>query len=96
MKNKALLMTNEELNAFVQGVKFAAAIIEDNRARRNTSFNWIEAKKPKTTKKAIAANDARNDEIIYQVSFVNSVLSADSATFKNWLNRYFNNDLWTL
>lgn len=64
---------------FIAGVMFAAAYIEDGRARRNTSFEWIEGSKPKTPKKKINENQARNDEIKFSVDCLKHLIEDNTA-----------------
>lgn len=70
---------------FINGVKFAAAAIEDNRSRRNTSFLWIDAKKRNLTKKAVQINDARNQEAKTLFDFLRYIASS-SESIEPWIN----------
>ena len=72
-------------NDFINGVKFAAAAIEDNRSRRNTSFLWIDARKRNLTKKAVHINDARNQEAKTLVDFLRYIASTNES-IEPWIN----------
>ena len=80
---------------FIEGMKFAAALIEDNRARRQMSFEWIEGRNPKTTKRAIACNEARHNEARYLMQFIRHIIAAPDA-LKNALTEYKNNKFWKI
>lgn len=80
---------------FNNAIKFAAAAIEDNRARRNFCFEAIENRNPKTTKKAAACNKARNDEVKYLVDFLVNFV-ANYQGFNPWLEDYKNGNFWKL
>lgn len=72
-------------NDFINGVRFAAAAIEDNRSRRNTSFLWIDAKKRNLTKKAVQINDARNQEAKSLSDFLRYIASTNES-IEPWIN----------
>lgn len=72
-------------NDFLNGVRFAAAAIEDNRSRRNTSFLWIDAKKRNLTKKAVQINDARNQEAKTLFDFLRYIASSNES-IEPWIN----------
>ena len=78
---------------FLAGILFAADLIEDNRSRRNTSFNWIEGRKAKTTKTAFKMNDTRNNEAKYLSDFLRYI-AADPDSVNNALKN--KRDFWRL
>ena len=80
---------------FIEGVKFAAALIEDNRARRQFSTTWIMERNARTPKKAIAENAARHDEAKYLMRFIRYIIEKPDA-LKNALTEYKNNKFWKL
>ena len=80
-------------NDFIDGVMFAAAAIEDNRSRRNTSFLWIDAKKRNLTKKAVQINDARNQEAKALFDFLRYIASSNES-IEPWINAA--GDFWKL
>lgn len=84
-----------ETDSFIEGVKFAAALIENNRAHRQFSFEWITERKPKTTKREIACNEARHNEACYLMQFIRQIIEHPDA-LKNALTEYKNNKLWKI
>lgn len=80
---------------FIEGVKFAAALIEDNRARMNFMFQANDARNPKTTKRAIACNDARNKEAKNESDFLLHIIKPE-AGFDTWQKEYHGGKLWKL
>ena len=87
--------TPEETAAFIDGVKFAAAAIEDHRARMNFMFQANDARNPKTTKRAIACNDARNKEAKNASDFLLHIIKPE-AGFDTWQKEYHGGKLWKL
>jgi len=81
----------DDNGAFIDGVRFAAAIIEDDRARANLVFNAI-AKRKRTPARVIACNEARNDEIKHLSNKLLSILN----NLPIWKLDYKNNKLWKL
>ena len=81
--------------AFIEGVKFAAAAIQDHRARMNLCFNATARRNPKTTKRAIACNEARNKEAKNAADFL-EYITKPGAGFDRWLEEYRNGNLWRL
>lgn len=79
-------------NDFLNGVRFAAAAIEDNRARANLVFNGMRNIK-RVSKAAIEANYTRNDETRRAVSKLDYILQTNLAP---WKNDYTNGRLWKL
>lgn len=81
--------------AFIEGVKFAAAVIEDRRARISSSFEGIaQLHKTRTPKKLYAANDTRNDEIKSVCSFLEYI--TNTACYLPFFEDYKNGNLWKL
>lgn len=78
--------------AFINGVKFAAAVIEDDRARANLVFNGMRNIK-RVSKAVIEANYTRNDETRRAVSKLDYILQTNLAP---WKNDYTNGRLWKL
>ena len=72
-------------NDFLNGVRFAAAAIEDNRSRRNTSFLWTDGRKKNLTKKAVQINDARNQEAKTLFDFLRYI-ATDNESITPWIN----------
>lgn len=81
---------------FIEGVKFAAALIEDNRARMNLIFEMNEGRNPKTTKKAYQINEARNKEAKNAAGLLEHIANNNGNCFNNWLNDYKRGKLWKL
>lgn len=87
----------DKLEDFTDGVKFAAAILEDRRARSNSLFEGYKtiAKKSKpVTKKACEINAAKNKEIADSCKFLEDIITG--ASFKYWLEDYKGGKLWHL
>lgn len=85
----------EKVEDFNDGVKFAAAILEDKRARMNSCFEGLQMLHPnKTTLKAIRENQARNDEIKQATKFLHDVITG--AAFSAWYGDYKRGELWKL
>ena len=80
-------------NDFVNGVRFAADVIEDNRSRRNTSFLWTDGRKKNLTKKAVQINDARNQEAKTLFDFLRYI-ATDNESITPWINAASN--FWRL
>lgn len=78
--------------AFIEGVKFAAAVIEDNRARRNFTFNHD----GKALKRDIYANRARNEETRYFIKFLEYIMKDYRGTAYPWYEDFKNGKLWKL
>lgn len=83
----------EKLEDFNDGVKFAAAILEDRRSRSNSLFEAYKTRKP-TTRKAEEINAAKNEEIKSGCKFLDDIITG--AAFKYWLDDYKNGKLWKL
>ena len=81
--------------AFIEGVKFAAAAIQDHRARMNLCFEATARRNPKTTKRAYACNEARNKEAKNAADFL-LYITKPGAGFDRWLEDYRNGKLWKL
>lgn len=85
----------ENADEFEDGVKFAAAVLQDRRARSNMVFEGCNSLHPnKVTKKAIAENQARNREIITACDFLESITTG--AGFSGWYQDYKAGKLWRL
>lgn len=81
----------DKLEDFTDGVKFAAAVIQDDRARRNCAFEGLRTIK-RISKAAIAANDTRNDEARHTVRKLEYILQNPAP----WINDYKAGNLWRL
>ena len=81
--------------AFIDGVKFAAAAIQDHRARMNLCFEANARRNPKTTKRAYACNDARNKEAKNAADFL-LYITKPGAGFDRWIDDYKRGNLWKL
>ena len=80
---------------FIAGVMFAAAYIEDGRARLNASFEWIEGRKANTPKRAYRENQARNDEIKFAVDCLKHLIE-DKNALNNAIARNSAGKFWRL
>ena len=86
--------TDPEQN-FINGVKFAAAVIQDRRARISSSFEGIaQLHRGRTPRKAYAANDARNDEIKDACNFLEYI--TNTACYLPFFEEYKTGKLWKL
>ena len=72
-------------NDFIEGVQFAADLIEDNRSRRNSCFLWIDGRKKNLTKKAVQINEAKNDEVKSLANWLRRI-SATNEDIIPWLD----------
>lgn len=81
--------------AFIEGVKFAAAAIQDRRARISSTFEGIaRLHKTRTPKKLYTANDTRNDEIKDACNFLEYI--TNTACYLPFFEDYKNGNLWKL
>lgn len=83
----------DRLEDFTDGVKFAAAILEDRRARLNSLFEAYKTRKP-TTRKAEEINAAKNKEVADGCKLLEDIITR--AGFKYWLEDYKGGKLWKL
>lgn len=85
----------DKLEDFTDGVKFAAAVLEDRRSRSHSLFEGYKtiSRKP-TTRKAEEIEAARNEEITSGCNFLESIITG--ASFKYWFDDYKNGKLWKL
>lgn len=78
--------------AFIEGVKFAAAVIEDARARSNCVFEGMRTIK-RISKAATEANRTRNEETRGNIRLLNYLLQYG---FEARKNEYIEGTLWKL
>lgn len=83
----------DKLEDFTDGVKFAAAILEDRRARSNSLFEAYKTRKP-TTRKAEEINAAKNKEVADGCKLLEDIITG--AAFKYWIEDYKGGKLWHL
>lgn len=90
--NLANIPAADPNEAFIEGVKFAAAVIEDARARSNSVFEGMRTIK-RISKAATEANRIRNEETRSNIRLLNYLLQYG---FKARRNEYENGNLWKL
>ena len=82
----------DDNSAFIEGVRFAAAVIEDARARSNCVFEGMRTIK-RISKAATEANRTRNEETRGNIRLLNYLLQYG---FEARKNEYIEGTLWKL
>lgn len=85
----------EDVSEFKEGMKAAAAVIEDAQARKDFLFN-SHTNRMKRTKTAEKINAAEVDTIRFSSDLIRHITAAPEDVFDRWLSDYKNNKLWRL
>lgn len=86
---------NDPESAFIDGMLFSAALIEDARARADFLFDAI-SRRENTTKKACQINAARNEEITAAADLIRHISDIEKCSFSAWREEYNRGELWKI